>query len=113
MITVANRTETAARVKYAFDRKRVHIDQLCDPQRTLHIDSKALDQAEAAEEPIAAILPTGTDGVGAPRKLTRKEQAEWLRLQVDTVGQMGKPGEQIRNVISVGMLSEGWGRQGP
>lgn len=108
MITVANRTETAARVKYAFDRKRVHIDQLCDPQRTLHIDSKALDQAEAAEEPIAAILPTGKDEVGAPRKLTRKEQAEWLRLQVDTVGQMGKPGEQIQNVISVGMLSEGW-----
>ena len=26
MITVANRTETAARVKFAFDRKRVHID---------------------------------------------------------------------------------------
>ena len=31
-----------------------------------------------------------------------------LRLQVDTVGQVGKPGEHIQNVISVGMLSEGW-----
>jgi type III restriction enzyme len=27
---------------------------------------------------------------------------------VDTVGQRGKPGEQIQKVISVGMLSEGW-----
>jgi len=31
-----------------------------------------------------------------------------LRQQVDTVGQAGKPGEQVQNVISVGMLSEGW-----
>jgi hypothetical protein len=40
MITVANRTETAARIKFAFDHKRVHIDELCDAARTLHIDSK-------------------------------------------------------------------------
>jgi type III restriction enzyme len=31
-----------------------------------------------------------------------------LRKQVDTVGRIGQPGEQIQNVISVGMLSEGW-----
>ena len=107
MITVANRTETAARVKNAFDRKRVLIDQLCDVRRTLHIDSKVLDQAEAGEEPIATI--ESTDQVDGPKlKLTKKQQAELLRLQVDTVGQIGKPGEQIQNVISVGMLSEGW-----
>ena len=29
-------------------------------------------------------------------------------MQVDTVGQPGKPGERIQNVISVGMLTEGW-----
>ena len=46
MITVANRTETAARVKNAFDRGRVLIEQLCDPKRTLHIDSKVLNKAE-------------------------------------------------------------------
>jgi type III restriction enzyme len=34
--------------------------------------------------------------------------AEQLRQQVDTVGQVGKPGEAIQKVISVGMLSEGW-----
>ncbi len=107
MITVANRTETAARVKHAFDRRRVLIDQLCDARRTLHIDSKVLDQAEAGEEPIATI-ESAEQVNGAEPKLTKKQQAELLRLQVDTVGQIGKPGEQIQNVISVGMLSEGW-----
>ena len=111
MITVANRTETAARIKYAFDHSKVHISELCDPERTLHIDSRVLDKAEAAGEPIAKIR-TGeikrTANSGHTLKLTRKQQAELLRLRVDTVGQRGKVGERIQNVISVGMLSEGW-----
>jgi len=111
MITVANRTETAARIKHAFDRKRVHIDELCDPERTLHIDSKVLAAAEAAEEPIAEIWSADarhpTSNGGGP-KLTRKQRAELLRRQVDTVGRPGRAGERIQNVISVGMLSEGW-----
>ena len=41
-------------------------------------------------------------------KLSKKGQAEFLRKQVDTVGKEGEPGGQIQNVISVGMLSEGW-----
>ena len=122
MITVANRTETAARVKHAFDTGRVHIDELCDPARTLHIDSRVLSEAEAqdAVEPIAAV-GGGDDGGGTgagaetgggtgarPRKLNAKQRAELLRRQVDTVGRPGQPGGRIRNVISVGMLSEGW-----
>ena len=89
MITVANRTETAARIKHAFDRKRVRIDELCDSERTLHIDSKVLATAESAEEPIAEVAVGGNEddsGHGRSRKLTRKQQAELLRLQVDTVG---------------------------
>jgi type III restriction enzyme len=112
MITVANRTETAARIKYAFDHKKVRIDELADPSRTLHIDSKVLEEAEAAEEPIARLDDPDDDNESENdepvRKLTKKQQAELLRLQVDTVGQRGKPGEQIQTVISVGMLSEGW-----
>ena len=42
------------------------------------------------------------------RKLTKDQQAELLRQIVDTVGRDGEPGEPIQNVISVGMLSEGW-----
>jgi type III restriction enzyme len=125
MITVANRTETAARVKYAFDHKKVHIDELSNLAGTLHIDSKVLEQAEAAQEPIAETTTADDDdsseiaadngngdesgeGPEAKPKLTKKQQAELLRRLVDTVGQVGKPGEHIQNVISVGMLSEGW-----
>jgi type III restriction enzyme len=50
MITVANRTETAARIKYTFDHGKIRIDELCAPDKTLHIDSKVLDKAEAREE---------------------------------------------------------------
>jgi type III restriction enzyme len=42
MITVANRVETAARVEYAFNHQKIHIDELCIPERILHIDSKVL-----------------------------------------------------------------------
>ena len=107
MITVANRTETAARIKHAFDHGRVPIGELCDRERTLHIDSKVLETAEAAVEPITHVS-AGKKDSGSTRKLTKKQQAEFLRLQVDTVGRLGREGEQIQNVISVGMLSEGW-----
>ena len=111
MITVANRTETAARVKYAFDRKRILIDELCDQERTLHIDSRVLKRAEELEEPIAEVVTEGEgksdNGAVAPR-LTADQRAEQLRRMVDTVGRSGQPGERIQNVISVGMLSEGW-----
>ncbi len=112
MITVANRTETAARIKYAFDHKRVRIDELCIPEFTLHIDSKVLDMAESQEEPVSAVenaaVPEEEGEEEIVHKLTKKEQAELLRRTVDTVGKMGEPGERIQKVISVGMLSEGW-----
>lgn len=115
MITVANRTETAARVKHAFDNKRIRIDELCDPERVLHIDSRVLGQAEEQEEPAAPVVmdePDGEDdgdeGHPVERKLTKVQQAELLRLTVDTVGKPGRPGEKVQKVISVGMLSEGW-----
>ena len=53
MITVANRTETAARVRRAFQSKRILIDELCDAERLLHIDSKVLEMAEQREEAVA------------------------------------------------------------
>ena len=119
MITVANTTYTAARVGYAFTHERINVEELCDPERLLHIDSRVLDQAEEADEPVQLDLATpevDTDeaddeeatGGKRRRKLSKKDQAELLRLQVDTVGRRGEPGEKIQNVISVGMLSEGW-----
>ncbi|MDE3090078.1 MAG: DEAD/DEAH box helicase family protein [Chloroflexota bacterium] len=114
MITVANRTETAARVKHAFDRNRFHIDELCAPDLTVHIDSKVLEMAEAEEtelpvEETPVVGDKEDETIDEPeRKLSKKEEAALLRERVDTVGRVGKPGEKIQNVISVGMLSEGW-----
>lgn len=115
MITVANRTETAARVRYAFEHGKIRIDELAKPELMLHIDSKVLDFAEAQEEPFVlgrdyedSDKPDDDGDDGPTPKLTKKQQAELLRQKVDTVGQAGKPGERIQKVISVGMLSEGW-----
>ena len=114
MITVANRTETAARVNYAFTHGKIRIDELNAPEKTLHIDSKVLEKAEAREEAVAEFEAPPANGdedeaeETPTRKLSKKDQAELLRQKVDTVGKVGKPGEQIQKVISVGMLSEGW-----
>ena len=108
LITVANRTETAARVRHAFEKHRIEIEELCDPEGLLHIDSTVLRKAESE---------AGAGGNGAPgetaapkrrNRQTAKDRIRLLREQVNTVGRKGAPGERIRNVISVGMLTEGW-----
>jgi type III restriction enzyme len=58
---------------------------------TIRIDSKLLSQAES-EDPSAS----------------RLDNAERLRQVVATVGKPGRPGEQVRCVVSVAMLNEGW-----
>lgn len=118
MITVANTTHTAARVEYAFAHKRISIEELCVPERVLHIDSRVLKQAEEEDEPVQLRLgnaetanaadDTDSNGEGSGKRLSKKEQGELLREQVGTIGIKGQPGEKIQNVISVGMLSEGW-----
>jgi len=115
IITVANRTETAARIKYAFDHGKIQIEELCDPDKTLHIDSKVLDKAESQDEPVPVVVSASEDDEDSDedsdkpaKSLTKQQLAEQLRRMVDTVGQPGKPGAAIQNVISVGMLSEGW-----
>lgn len=122
MITVANTTATAARVEFAFARKKIDIEELCGEETILHIDSKVLGEAEAQEEPLE-LFPDSAEkredqevaetsekenGTGRAKKLTKKDRTELLRRTVSTVGQPGAPGERIQNVISVGMLSEGW-----
>lgn len=119
MITVANTTYTSARIKYSFDTdafmlSAAGLGELCNPEKTLQIDSSILQKAEAETEEVEIAEPVegedSEDGADAPKekKLTKKQQAELLRRTVDTVGKAGEPGEKIQNVISVGMLSEGW-----
>ncbi|MDE0554788.1 MAG: DEAD/DEAH box helicase family protein, partial [Candidatus Poribacteria bacterium] len=59
--------------------------------RTFRIDSKMLAEAES-ENP----------------NRNRSQAAEDLRQIVATIGKRGHPGEQIRCVVSVAMLNEGW-----
>lgn len=101
MITVANRTETSARIYHSFIHKRIKIDELSDPTTILKIDSKVLKDAEALDSMSSSISGSSISG-------SRADMAEQLRRVVDTVGKEGEPGEQVRFVISVGMLSEGW-----
>lgn len=110
MITVANRVETAARVEYAFNHQKVHIEELSIPERILHIDSKVMEMAESQEEATSVEnrVVHNEEESEPTHKPSKQEIAELLRKKVDTVGQVGKPGEQIQKVISVGMLSEGW-----
>ena len=116
MITVANRTETAARVKYALTIKRSTSTNSRIPPEPCILTPRSWSRPKrprnrCADERRRRRGTGGRDENGdeePKRKLTKKQQAELLRQQVDTVGQSGKPGEQIQNVISVGMLSEGW-----
>ena len=74
MITVANRTETAARIKYAFDKKNILIDSLCDPEGILHIDSKVLKEAEEKETETQAVSSEPDEDNDKKRKVSKKEQ---------------------------------------
>ena len=64
-----------------------------DRKVTIRIDSKLLAQAEAG-------------GSGVAKK--KADAAEELRCVVATVGKAGEPGEHVRCVVSVAMLTEGW-----
>jgi len=105
MITVCNRTETAARVEYAFNRGKIRVDELKDPRSTLRIDTKVLKEAEERDELVTeSPEESNNENVGSKKE----DYAIRLRLMVNTVGRVDQPGGKIQNVISVGMLSEGW-----
>lgn len=84
MITVANNTNTAARIEHEFmTGNNIDIPELRGEDYVLRIDSDKLAKESAS-------------------------RAEELREMSATVGQPGKSGANLRNIISVGMLSEGW-----
>lgn len=86
--------EGKKRKKKVYDKGQVFPDLLSntrDFQPTMRIDSKLIREAEKGEE-----------------GKTRDAVGEELRQKVSTVGKVGEPGEQIRCVVSVAMLTEGW-----
>ena len=83
MITVANNTNTAARIEHEFTEGiSIDIPEL-KGDYVLRIDSEVL-------------------------KGKSESESKMIREKANTVGQPDKPGENLRNIISVGMLSEGW-----
>jgi len=117
MLTVCNRTETAARIEHYFRQGNAYWPELKAPEKTLRVDSKVLDKAEIGEssgtdKEYEAVLHGIVDAANISEmkktELRSLKKEELLRAIVDNVGKRGTAGQDLQNVISVAMLSEGW-----
>ncbi|NKX41278.1 DEAD/DEAH box helicase family protein [Rhodobacteraceae bacterium R_SAG2] len=117
MLTVCNRTETAARIEHYFTQGDAHWPELQAPNRTLRVDSKVLDKAEIGEaatsdkaydQRLQDIVEASDIPETRKRQLSGLKKEELLREIIDNVGKRGQAGQDLQNVISVAMLSEGW-----
>lgn len=117
MLTVCNRTETAARIEHYFNKGEAQWPALHAPEKTLRVDSKVLDKAEvgdaaASDKDYEARLNEIVEAADIPESrkasLRTMKKEELLREIVDNVGKGGQAGQDLQKVISVAMLSEGW-----
>ena len=117
LLTVCNRTETAARIENYFTRGDAHWPEMHATDRTLRVDSRVLEKAEigetaGADKDYEARLQAIVEAADIPEdrkdKLRELKKEELLREIVDNVGKRGTGGQDLQNVISVAMLSEGW-----
>lgn len=117
MLTVCNRTETAARIERYFTSGDVFWEELRAPEKTLRVDSRVLEKAEigeaaASDKHYEARLRQVVEASGMSQDrqdaLLSAKKEEVLRAIVDNVGKRGSAGQRLQNVISVAMLSEGW-----
>lgn len=117
MLTVCNKTETAARVEHYFRQGDAYWPEMKAPERTLRVDSKVLEKAEigesaasdkAYEEILQSILAAANISATKKEQLASLKKEELLRAIIDNVGKRGTAGQDLQNVISVAMLSEGW-----
>ena len=91
------------------------VDGLWDRQRTILVDSRQLEsdeplgkdfQRDAAREIEAFKQSYRLRNPGAD--VEKLNDADLLREAMNTIGKKGKLGEQVRCVVSVAMLTEGW-----
>jgi len=117
MLTVCNRTETSARIEHYFNQGDAHWPELKAPNKTLRVDSKVLEKAEIGEaatsdkaydQRLKDIIDEANIPEMRKRQLATLKKEELLREIIDNVGKRGEPGQDLQNVISVAMLSEGW-----
>ena len=79
-----------------------------DQPNTLLIDSKQLESGEALSNTFRKAARTQIEQFRRRMNLEKVTDADLLREVMNTVGKKGKLGEQIKCVVSVSMLSEGW-----
>jgi type III restriction enzyme len=94
MIMIANRIETAARLKYSLTKGHISVDELGEESKLLRIDQEALDKLESEQ--------------GDKLSKSKEEIIKLERDKFNTVGKKSKPGQDVQCVIGVNMLSEGW-----
>ena len=117
MLTVCNKTETAARVEHYFRHGNALWPELHEPSKTLRVDSRVLEKAElgqtavsdkAYEEVLSDILESAKIPETKKIEFRALKKEELLRAIIDNVGKRNSAGQDLQNVISVAMLSEGW-----
>lgn len=117
LLTVCNRTETAARIEYYFNSGDAYWPEMQAPAKTLRVDSKVLDKAEVGdratadkpyEERLHEIINAASIPDTVKNDLLGLKKEELLREIVDNVGKRNRAGQDLQSVISVAMLSEGW-----
>ena len=128
MIVVANNIPNATALHrwiagYRDDEGRFHSGNLpalsnVEPDRsgyvaqppTLLVHSRIVDDAPDAAGPTGQLARIAAEQAAlfGPAAANKKEQLQAVRDTFNSVGRRGEPGEQIRCVISVGMLTEGW-----
>jgi type III restriction enzyme len=100
-MAVANNTRTAERVHNALATGQLGIQASRAGEGLLRIDTDVLKGSEEDE----AFIPADEED---DEDLTGPQREALLRAKVNSVGKRGQPGADIRNVVSVAMLSEGW-----
>jgi len=117
LLTVCNRTETAARIEYYFNNGDAYWPEMQAPTKTLRVDSKVLEKAEVgdkatADKPYEERLHEIVEAASIPNTIKNDflelKKEELLREIVDNVGKRNTAGQDLQKVISVAMLSEGW-----
>ena len=90
MITISNKTKTSERVEWFFKKNGTEVEDLTNPEYMLRIDTAKLREAEKKSE------------------LSTNNKSEKLRQKINNVGKLRTNGEQLRNIMAVQMITEGW-----
>ncbi|MXV84247.1 restriction endonuclease subunit R [Candidatus Poribacteria bacterium] len=79
-----------------------------DQLNTILIDSKQLESGEALSNTFKRAARTQIEQFRRKMNVEKVTDGDLLREVMNTVGKKGELGEQIKCVVSVSMLSEGW-----